>query len=132
MVKHRDKPVELQPAWFRWRQRHPEQYQVLKLASGKRYRRKLRADALAAYGGKCACCGEATTEFLAIDHINGGGRKHRKAIHAPMELWLRNQGYPEEFRLLCHNCNFSAGFYGYCPHQRAYAAWNGETNGKPV
>src|SRR5258708_37086796 len=35
----------------------------------------LRIIALNAYGGKCECCGEERFEFLAIDHIGGGGNK---------------------------------------------------------
>jgi hypothetical protein len=34
-----------------------------------------------------------------------------------MYTWLRNQGYPNGFRTLCHNCNLARGFYGYCPHE---------------
>ena len=29
-------------------------------------------------GGKCNCCKEKTYEFLDIDHIDGGGGRHRK------------------------------------------------------
>ena len=48
--------------------------------TNRRCRIKRRLQALAHYGGECACCGEKRTEFLAIDHINGGGIKHRKEI----------------------------------------------------
>lgn len=41
------------------------------------WKRRMRLEALQAYGGKCACCGESNVEFLAIDHINGNGNKHR-------------------------------------------------------
>lgn len=82
------------------------------------YRKQLRIDALVAYGTKCACCGETTIEFLTIDHIDGGGRKHRKEIGSQFYRWLRNNYYPEGFRTLCYNCNCSIGAYGYCPHQR--------------
>ncbi|MFA5766518.1 MAG: hypothetical protein WC919_01165 [Candidatus Paceibacterota bacterium] len=82
--------------------------------------RKTRLKVLRHYGGetpKCACCGESHTEFLSIDHINGGGNKHRKnnkivSIYA----WLYKHKFPDGFRVLCHNCNFSYGLYGYCPH----------------
>jgi len=87
-------------------------------------REKLRMDALTAYGGtppKCACCGEHRLEFLAIDHSNGDGAAHRRAIgSAPIRkyLWLKKHNYPPGFRVLCHNCNCARGFYGYCPHER--------------
>jgi hypothetical protein len=92
----------------------------------KAYRRqRSRAEkqaAINAYGGKCACCGEAQVEFLAIDHIDGNGREHRKALGIPASgkafyAWLRRHGYPQaNLRVLCHNCNMSLGMYGYCPH----------------
>ncbi len=81
----------------------------------------LRLEALEHYGNghpQCACCGEDRMEFLAIDHIYGGGGQHRKkeGIHH-LVRWLKKNGYPPGFRVLCHNCNFSLGAYGYCPHQ---------------
>lgn len=69
------------------------------------------------YGGLCACCGEKEYKFLAIDHINGGGDKHRRALGpAGIVNWLIMQGFPEGFQILCHNCNSAKGFYGSCPH----------------
>jgi hypothetical protein len=71
------------------------------------------------YGGKCACCGEERREFLSIDHINGGGAKHRKEIHrASLYFWLIKNNFPDAFRILCHNCNQAMGIYGYCPHKK--------------
>lgn len=84
---------------------------------------RLRMAALEAYGGaKCSCCGESHVEFLALDHINGGGNQMRKVHKTGKEFykWLRNNGYPEGFRVLCHNCNHSLGSYGYCPHNKDF------------
>lgn len=71
------------------------------------------------YGGKCACCGEDRYEFLAIDHVNGGGHKQRKQLGGKMCRWLVKNGFPSDppLRVLCHNCNLAIGFYGYCPHR---------------
>jgi hypothetical protein len=69
---------------------------------------------------ECACCGDKHIEFLAIDHINGGGGKHRVSLGEGGQYiisWIRNNNYPEGFRVLCHNCNSSLGHYGYCPHE---------------
>lgn len=81
-------------------------------------RRRLRREALAAYGGKCVCCGETQFEFLAFDHVGGGGNKHRKIVK-PHQLigWLKRNNYPPSFRILCHNCNVASGIYGRCPHE---------------
>lgn len=85
----------------------------------RNWKRKMQA--LEAYGRVCACCGEDRPEFLALDHIHGGGNQKRKKgqlAGTPLYKALRLQGYPQgEFRVLCHNCNLSLGFYGYCPHQ---------------
>jgi len=87
------------------------------------YRDKQKRDAFNAYGGaKCSCCGESELDFLAIDHINGGGTKHRKELKGggtQVYVWLKKNNYPEDFRVLCHNCNW--GMYknnGICPHQQ--------------
>jgi len=78
---------------------------------------QLRKLVLEAYGNRCACCGEAHPEFLAIDHIHGCSGKQRLPTHRLYRM-LRDLGYPkDEFRLLCHNCNQSRGYYGYCPHE---------------
>jgi hypothetical protein len=75
---------------------------------------------IAHYGGKCACCGEAEFEFLVIDHVNGGGTQHRLEVGSGSHFitWLLDNGLPEGFRVLCHNCNGALGHYGYCPHER--------------
>ena len=89
----------------------------------KEYGRQLRKDAIEAYGNKCQCCGEAHFEFLCIDHIKGGGNKHRRELGLTAGYafysWLKTQGYPkDDFRCLCNNCNTSKGHYGYCPHEK--------------
>lgn len=129
----------------RSRARHLERYRANERAASKRknfkiysnptlhaklrryhaeYNRRLKQDTVKAYGGACACCGESTFEFLAVDHINGGGRQHRKSIGvtggSSMYAWLRRHGFPKsQFQLLCHNCNCAKGFYGSCPHTRS-------------
>lgn len=82
-------------------------------------RRSVRLAAINIYSkgtNNCECCGETHVEFLALDHINGGGRKHRREIKSNIYDWLKRNNYPDGFRILCHNCNMSLGFYGYCPH----------------
>lgn len=99
---------------------HYERNRVKHDESCKVNTQKVRSQVLLAYGSKCACCQEDRREFLAIDHINGGGYQHRKALKlssgSQFFYWLRREGFPPGFRVLCHNCNFSLGRYGYCPH----------------
>lgn len=91
------------------------------IEKGKRLRNEFRISILNRYGGKCACCGITEPKFLAIDHIDGGGNKHRKSLKSKggsaFYAWLRRSGYPTGFQVLCHNCNMAKGFYGKCPHK---------------
>lgn len=94
-----------------------------------KYSRKKRAEirllVLTHYGGdppKCACCAQSHIEFLTMDHINGGGRKHWDKIHkqgyTSLTDWLYRNNFPDGFRVLCWNCNASLGSFGYCPHKK--------------
>lgn len=83
----------------------------------KNYKLRLRQQLLTAYGNRCACCGETTSEFLELDHINGGGNKHRKTEKRDLYQVAKAEDYPKDkYRLLCANCNHSLGVRGYCPH----------------
>lgn len=68
----------------------------------------------------CRCCGEMTYEFLSLDHIHGNGGQHRKQCRAGSAFyrWLRMDGYPEGYQVLCYNCNTAKGHHGVCPHRR--------------
>lgn len=52
----------------------------LALAKSKEYRTRLKLEVLAHYGGKCACCSVTESIWLTIDHVDGGGAEHRKAL----------------------------------------------------
>jgi len=112
-----------------WRERHrakilanAEKYRVenrSKIRQGAKDRnRKYRELVFNHYGNKCEYCGESNWEFLTIDHIGGGGSKHRKEIGAQgFYRWLVKNNYPSGLRTLCFNCNTSRGWFGYCPHK---------------
>lgn len=84
-------------------------------AKAKRIRDQHRLDVIKHYGDKCACCGETTPEFLAIDHIDGIGKERRRS-GSSFYIWIKAQGYPDHLQVLCHNCNMAKSFYGRCPH----------------
>lgn len=96
-----------------------------KTVIGNRKRRHLiRQFTLEKYGGippKCACCGEQIYEFLTIDHIKGGGRKHRESLKSStygLFGWLHRSKYrPDKYQVLCFNCNCAKYYQGICPHQ---------------
>ena len=90
-----------------------------KVRTNKEYRRRVRIEVLEHYGGECACCGEKHIEFLCFDHINNDGAKHRKHMSdRSITPWLKRNGYPKGFQVLCHNCNIAKGVYGKCPHKK--------------
>ena len=88
----------------------------------KRQQLAIRMQMIHQYGGSCRCCGEERIEFLTIDHIHGGGNKHRKEIRRTgwrFYFWLRSQGWPKDnFQLLCMNCNMAKHHFSGCPHER--------------
>lgn len=116
----------------RWKEANRERHRASSRAYGaahrdaisakrKAARRAMKQSVLDAYGGTCACCGEATFEFLTLDHVNGDGAAHRK-VHGPgrsdkVYAELIGAGFPAGYRVLCFNCNSARGFYGYCPHR---------------
>lgn len=94
------------------------------LSRQQQYKWNKKMAVLRHYGGdppKCACCNESHVEFLAIDHVDGGGNEHRRRIGsnggASFYAWLIRRGLPDGFRVLCHNCNMAWGLLGYCPHK---------------
>lgn len=81
----------------------------------------LKSEVFNHYGGAhCACCKVDLMSMLTIDHINGGGNKHRADIlnnrgGASFYRWLKNNKYPDGYQVLCWNCNLSKR-HGKCEH----------------
>ena len=69
----------------------------------------------------CLCCGESEIKFLALDHIKGGGTKHRKSLNTKggnsFFFYLKKLDFPKDYQVLCHNCNMAKGIYEKCPHK---------------
>ena len=126
-AEYREKYAAYRLEWFRnnkeqahltakrYRERNRERVK----ANHARFRVRLKAEVFAKYGNKCACCGESEMDFLSMDHVAGDGAKHRKVVKGGMNFygWLKRQGYPAGYRILCFNCNLARGFYGKCPHE---------------
>lgn len=91
-----------------------------------RRRNELKKEVFEAYGGvRCSCtkCPESIDNliFYTIDHINGGGNDHRRNIGRggiAIYRWLKKNGYPDGYRVMCWNCN-AASYQngGTCPHE---------------
>ena len=116
-----------------WRNRKirngtPEEVAALRAAESEKTKRLYQLckdQVFAAYGGyKCACCGETEVMFLTIDHVNNDGNVERKAglyrgNGTAFYQWLRKQGFPDGYQVLCMNCNVGKHKNGgVCPHQR--------------
>lgn len=89
-----------------WAKANPDKRRKTSLA----YYYRLQHAAIEAYGGyRCAWCGITEPLVLCIDHVNNDGREHRRQIGATgghkFYKWLRDNGYPEGFQVLCMNCN---------------------------
>lgn len=92
-------------------------------ANTKQLNFEAKIAAFAAYGGCfCKCCSEDQLDFLTLDHVNGDGAEHRRAVGrggTAFYQWLRRNNYPNDppLEVLCWNCNI--GRYrnsGVCPH----------------
>jgi hypothetical protein len=99
-------------------------YRTCQACLDKQTERRLliKRQIMAAYGSVCACCGESRLPFLTIDHINGNGNEHRKELNGRgcgeiIYRWLIKNDYPKGYRVLCMNCNFAIGHFGFCPHE---------------
>lgn len=78
---------------------------------------KKKNDIYDKYGGKCQCCGETNRAFFTIDHINGGGNKERKFYQSQTWKLVIKRNYPDDYQILCYNCNNAKYKLGVCPHQ---------------
>lgn len=94
-------------------------------SKSKAYSLKLKHEVIAAYGGKCVCCGLNEWMFLTIDHIDKKNREVDRDANGKnitgyrLYMILRKLRYPQEgYRCLCFNCNCVRGVYGFCPHER--------------
>jgi hypothetical protein len=111
-----EKCVELEAA------RNPEQRKAHHRASHWKRREKIlpeqrernvarKTEAIAHYSHRmmqCALCPEKRLYALGLDHINGDGAQHRKHTRGGVAtyMWAKKNGWPNIFRVLCHNCNF--------------------------
>lgn len=62
----------------------------------------------------CSLCGFSDIRALCIDHINNDGAEHRRRVcgnsrngggTSSTYFWLRKNGFPDGFQVLCFNCN---------------------------
>lgn len=77
-------------------------------ANSRKHILKLYSDIYKRYGAICVRCGFADRRALQIDHINGGGTRHRKTFKNDYNYYRFVRDAPEGFfQILCANCNAS-------------------------
>ena len=95
---HREAEAERQRNWF-WKPYHQrERQQLIKTAVLMHYSNPIGSTV-------CNNCGEQDIEVLCLDHVKGGGNKHRRIIGSAYYDWIIKTGYPEGYQVLCYNCN---------------------------
>lgn len=105
-----------------WCARNNEQWKRISKAANAKYKARLKAEFIEAYGGKCECCGITEPAFLTLDHIGGGGNAERKmlgwrGLGVDFYTRLKKLGWPKDrYRLFCMNCNFATKHGKSCPH----------------
>ena len=77
------------------------------------HRRRIKMAVLTHYGNDnlaCVRCGFDDIRALSIDHINGGGRLHKREMGiktgTEMYRWLKKNDYPDGYQTLCFNCQW--------------------------
>lgn len=93
-----------------WRNNNPDKYRA-NLDSKKIKLKNSRTKILERFESKCLICGFTDWRTLQIDHINGGGAKHRRSfssIHRYYEFLLNldDKILKMEYQCLCANCNW--------------------------
>lgn len=86
---------------------------------------QFKVEMLARYGTSCACCGESNPVFLTLDHPENNGAAERRELKKMSGFrfyeYLKKQGWPDGYRVLCWNCNcgrqWNRANPGTCPHE---------------
>lgn len=98
-----------------------DEYLEQQRQASKKHKKALRTSVMAAYGGKCNCCGETELSFLTIDHVNNDGsleKSHERGGHGLYRKIIK-AGFPDIYQILCFNCNLGKYYNdGTCPHQK--------------
>ena len=105
-LRNRERILDRRRKYYETHKLKIMQYQ---LGYRKSYYFKRKIEVLSYYSSGanvCAHCGFDDIRALSIDHIDGGGTKHRKEIKGDMYDWLKRNNYPKGYQVLCMNCQF--------------------------
>lgn len=82
------------------------------LTKNRAYRLKVKGDIYRLLGDKCSLCPFSNKIALQIDHVYGGGYKHRLRVGITSyypEIRREILQGSKDYRLLCSNCNLVEG-----------------------
>lgn len=121
----KNNPEKVKKSLKKYREKNREICIARTVKANQSIRKRSREIVLNHYGGtppKCMCCSEKEKLFLSIDHIDGGGRQHRKKVtnntSGGLSGWLIKNEFPSGFQVLCMNCNWGKFMNnGQCPHK---------------
>ena len=112
-LEHRQQIIEKAKDYYHTHKNDSVWIQI-KRAYFREYQKRLKLETFSGYaiGGIicCAHCGIQDVDVLQIDHVNGGGNKQRRALGnngsgIPFYRWLKKNGFPDDYQVLCANCN---------------------------
>lgn len=101
---------EVQAKYYRTHMEQAKAYAKTYRKAHQEFSQRYKYEVLSHYSEgipKCNNCGITDMDVLCIDHINGGGKKHRKEVGYGLTFyrWLFHNEYPSGFQVLCFNCN---------------------------
>ena len=105
---HREENVRRTKLYYE-AHKHDEEYKLKKRIYNRKRNQSLKLEVIDHYSvgniPQCVRCGITDLDVLCIDHINGGGGKHRRNINTGLTSWLKLHNYPDGYQILCANCN---------------------------
>lgn len=72
----------------------------------RNYYLEARAKVFELLGNVCKRCAFTDQRALQVDHVNGNGASERKLLKGAYSRLKRVMEYPEDYQLLCANCNW--------------------------
>ena len=120
--KYHEDPTRFRESALRYYHKNRD----VQMSRNQKYEAMVKDEVFKAYGGyTCTCCKEKNKKFLTLDHIDGGGTKHRKEMGGGGKFHYRilyKKNFPPGYQILCMNCNFGKGQNeNICPHEEDFA-----------
>ncbi len=96
----------------KWKKENPERSKFLNREERRRLKLLVFKHYCKTKTVKCKTCGFKNIDALALDHIENNGATQRKAVFnkrtaagTTFYRWLKRNGFPVGFQVLCFNCN---------------------------